>query len=502
MPVQNLLVKGFTVDMSNPHERDDGFLVLPLTSGKGFRLFLAIANVASVIEKGSEVDRTAMATAYSVFSAPMERHLFPRVFRSQLSLNRDKLRAAVILIADISLSGEVSNVRLTTGSFLAVENFSFRDINRVFQSTDKGKLSYWRMCLRVAELLQRIRLHETKPNTPKLNQPLIEGDSIAERLVEEFMLFYNMSITRLLRQQNVPLIFRTAGDRDGGYSVELGFCPIIYSPKNNGHPGLGLQGGYCTFTSPIRRFVDLVNQRQVVAFLGGTNDFYSQENISAIVSEIAKVYNEERILIRLVLPKERENVIQALDSPEVLSRLGTSERYALLSILLPNVSGKMKEFHQDFFLAEIRRGSLTAEEYALFIVSTTKGLITLRHEVIKSLLRYGAKAYKILTEVSLIFAQKKPVVRSNNFKSSLSLSYGDREIRSSDICLLNYQKSWRDIAALELLLRVLQPEDQVPPLEQLVEAVLRPASLQKKNSQTSPWSALLEMRERLPPKRG
>ena len=502
MPVQNLLVKGFTVDMSNPHERDDGFLVLPLTSGKGFRLFLAIANVASVIEKGSEVDRTAMATAYSVFSAPMERHLFPRDFRSQLSLNRDKLRAAVILIADISLSGEVSNVRLTTGSFLAVENFSFRDINRVFQSTDKGKLSYWRMCLRVAELLQRIRLHETKPNTPQLNQPLIEGDSIAERLVEEFMLFYNMSITRLLRQQNVPLIFRTAGDRDGGYSVELGFCPIIYSPKNNGHPGLGLQGGYCTFSSPIRRFVDLVNQRQVVAFLGGTNDFYSQENISAIVSEIAKVYNEERILIRLVLPKERENVIQALDSPEVLSRLGTSERYALLSILLPNVSGKMKEFHQDFFLAEIRRGSLTAEEYALFLLSVRKGaLAQLRPELKASLQQSANRAFQVLKELSRIVTKQEPEVNYVRGGLSLSLSFGGQTLHSSYYCPQRYEKTWRKIAALELLLRVLSPDGPEISIDLLERAVL-PSSTPPGDKRTSPWSVLLEMRERLPPKRG
>jgi exoribonuclease-2 len=102
-----------------------------------------------------------------------------------------------------------------------------------------------------------------------------------DKLVAELMIYANATWGGLLKDANIPGIYRA---QMGG--------KVYMTTKAEPHQGLGV-AQYAWSTSPLRRAVDLVNQRQVIALLNGAEADYSQssDRLTTIMRDFDLTYN-------------------------------------------------------------------------------------------------------------------------------------------------------------------------------------------------------------------
>jgi exoribonuclease-2 len=174
-------------------------------------------------------------------------------------------------------------------------------------------------------------------------------------IVAEFMILYNWLIARFCEENQIPVLFRT--QREPGEILPMGEAGyILYvfqqrrklSPLQIGavpgpHTGLGLDA-YTHATSPIRRYFDLVSQRQVRGFLLGAGPVYGKKELEEIQVTVSPVIRE---IARIKRNRERYWILKFLSQ-----NLGKSYR----AIVLDELKSKYRIVLRDFYLvAEIKR---------------------------------------------------------------------------------------------------------------------------------------------------
>jgi exoribonuclease-2 len=137
-------------------------------------------------------------------------------------------------------------------------------------------------------------------------------NSRADLLVSELMVMANVEAARLCVEQGAPAIFRVQKAPDLANVEPTEIEPLhrfrvltkmraaSASLEPGLHGGLGVEP-YCQATSPLRRFTDLVSQRQLVAVIGNLPLPYTSEDLAALSGEI-----EERLRLINRLERRRE----------------------------------------------------------------------------------------------------------------------------------------------------------------------------------------------------
>jgi exoribonuclease-2 len=107
------------------------------------------------------------------------------------------------------------------------------------------------------------------------------------------MILYNWLAARLCRDNQIPVLFRTQSEPSQTFSVgEAGYLYYVFKQRRklsplridtdpNPHTGLGLDV-YTHVSSPIRRYLDLVVQRQIKGFLMGMGPIYDENKLEEI----------------------------------------------------------------------------------------------------------------------------------------------------------------------------------------------------------------------------
>jgi len=317
-----------TIDGETARDFDDA-VCLAVESG-GYRLWVAIADVAFYVRPDSPLDREAAIRGTSVYfpdrAIPM---LPPKLSEGLCSLapQRDRLVQVVELRYD--QRGRRREVRLYPAVIRSRARLTYTKVAAVLSQADTAEIRAWRgeiepllPRLRAMEQLMRLLLHNrmaTGSLDLDLPEALVdlseEGRSIgvrlvqrndAHRIVEEFMLEANRAVAEYLSAQEIPIPYRVheAPDPDAidelnrllrvfGFEVRYRrkVCPADiqralneieghrlarvlsrlvlrslkqarYSVDNVGHFGLAFPV-YCHFTSPIRRYPDLLVHRQL-----------------------------------------------------------------------------------------------------------------------------------------------------------------------------------------------------------------------------------------------
>jgi exoribonuclease-2 len=130
-------------------------------------------------------------------------------------------------------------------------------------------------------------------DTSQVTVSKINRESPGRMLISELMIMANWLTAKFLAKHNVPAVFRTQPEpRERLYRGDEGslfqnwmqrklISRFVLNHQPDWHSGLGLEA-YVTATSPIRKYFDLVTQRQVRAVLGLENP-YSSEEINKII---------------------------------------------------------------------------------------------------------------------------------------------------------------------------------------------------------------------------
>jgi ribonuclease R len=317
-----------TIDGADARDFDDA--VFCERSGDGWRLLVAIADVAHYVQVGTALDKQAITRGTSVYFPDRVVPMLPEVLSNGLcSLNPKVDRLCMVCEMRISQDGKVksskfheglmrSSARLTysqVGDFL--EGKSKNSVPKALHSTVKELHALYKAFAKARQRRGAIELDlpqtsfELGKNGEIIGIKAVDRND-AHKLIEECMIAANVQAAKFISKNKIPGLFRIHPKPDPDrfdelrlYLVSLGlkvphpdhvdskqFNNLLtqvkdrpdsaaismsmlrslthaeYTPNNIGHFGLGL-GAYAHFTSPIRRYPDLLVHRAIRHIIRG-----------------------------------------------------------------------------------------------------------------------------------------------------------------------------------------------------------------------------------------
>ncbi len=319
-----------TIDGSDARDFDDAVWAEPDSENPGgWHLMVAIADVAHYVKPGSHLDQSAAERGNSVYFPDQVVPMLPEALSNGwCSLKPEEDRGTLVAELWIDATGNKrkhrfhravirSAARLTYEAVQAAHDSAESDIPQpLVDGAIKPLFGAFAALLQARKARGSLELSLEEREVHLAKDGRVEDIRIrpqleSHRLIEEFMIAANVAAAETLESQRHPTLFRVHdrpdpekldGLRRALESFELSFprgqvvrpesfnrllakvkdpdqaaainelvlrcqCQAIYSPKNIGHFGLGLRR-YCHFTSPIRRYADLMVHRALIEALG------------------------------------------------------------------------------------------------------------------------------------------------------------------------------------------------------------------------------------------
>jgi exoribonuclease-2 len=266
-----------------------------------FRLGVHIVDVGHFIQKGDVVDREALLRGSSIYMPDQKISMLPPALAEGLcSLKAGELRPAISIMINLSPVADIMDYEIFPSLIKVERQLTYYDVN-IYAAENRNML----ILRDIAEKFRKKRLDSgaVQITVPEINVWVNENrdvniskinrESPGRMLVSEIMIMANWLMAKYLRERNVPAIFRSQPEpRERLYKNDAGtlfqnwmqrrlLSRFILSSKPEWHSGLGLDA-YVTATSPIRKYSDLVTQRQARALLG-LEEAYTAGEIDEII---------------------------------------------------------------------------------------------------------------------------------------------------------------------------------------------------------------------------
>ena len=275
-------VRAFSIDDAATTEIDDAFSVRALPAG-GFEIGIHIAAPAAAIEGGSALDAIARARLSTVYMPGRKITMLPEPVLAQFTLASGKSPPALSLYVETSADGTPLRHATRLERVPIAANLRLDEISDQFARAAAPGEPAWTDELRTLwRLAQKLEVARGKPEVPRLDYSFrVDWDALPDgkvtivprprgspldKLVAEAMIHVNSTWGRLLADAGVPGLYRT---QQAG--------KVKMSTRPEAHQGLGL-AQYLWASSPLRRYSDLVNQRQLIAVLGGAKPPYAESD--------------------------------------------------------------------------------------------------------------------------------------------------------------------------------------------------------------------------------
>lgn len=293
-----------TIDGQATLDFDDALSIEDM--GDHYRLGIHIADVAHFIRKGDIIDREAQNRGSSIYMPDMKIPMLPPSFAEDLcSLKAGELRPCISIMANIKPSADITGYDIFPSFVRVTHQMTYYDANTAVED-NKGIA----ILCDLAKKFRQARLgagavHITMPDINiwidehgVISVNRINRESPGRMMVSEIMIMANWLMARFLAENNTPAVFRTQhGPRDRLYRGEEGTLfqnymqrrllnRFVLGSRPERHSGLGLDC-YVTATSPIRKYYDLITQRQIRA-VHGLGEPYSAEEIDGLIRQVEK----------------------------------------------------------------------------------------------------------------------------------------------------------------------------------------------------------------------
>ncbi len=305
------------IDPADARDHDDAVWAAPNDDG-GFDAIVAIADVSFYVRPGSQLDREAKKRGNSVYFPDRVVPMLPEELSADIcSLKEGQDRAALACHMKIDAQGRVSDWRFTRAVIRVAANIAYEDAQAAIDGGNAPEhlihlWSAWALLAKARDAREPLAL-----DLPERRVVLDEAGRItsvavrerldAHRLIEDFMIAANVAAAKALEAKKSPVMYRVhevpgreklvaLKDYLKTFGVEFALGQVItpatfnrlialtgdtehkaqvmeqilrtqtqayYGPANAGHFGLSL-GSYAHFTSPIRRYADLIVHRALV----------------------------------------------------------------------------------------------------------------------------------------------------------------------------------------------------------------------------------------------
>ena len=359
-----------TIDGSDAKDLDDAVYVEKTETG--YKLFVSIADVSYYVKSGSELDREALKRGNSIYLVDRVIPMLPRKLSNNLcSLNPDEDKLTFTVEIEFGSNGKVVKNDFYKSVIKSKYRMTYSGVNKILEGDEKLIKEYsgiYEMLKNMLSLSKSLRHIKKRRGSidfelPEIKVILDENKLVkdielrsrgeAERIIEDFMVAANEVVAEKLFWEEIPAIYRVHEDPDKAKIAALNetlvkfgyhlknleemhpgkFQTIIdrttglpegylihklilramqrarYANKNLGHFGLASKY-YLHFTSPIRRYSDLVVHRMldksITKFMKEKEKQSYSENLDTVASIISKTervadkLEEDSVKIKLI----------------------------------------------------------------------------------------------------------------------------------------------------------------------------------------------------------
>ncbi len=366
------------IDPADARDHDDAVWAAPAEGG-GFEAIVAIADVSFYVRHGSLIDKEARKRGNSVYFPDRVVPMLPESLSADMcSLKEGRDRAALACHLKIDGKGKMAGFRFSRAVIRVAANLAYEDAQAAIDGAEhplrdsalRPLWDCWALLAKARDQREPLEL-----DLPERRVQLDEAGRIADiavrerldahRLIEDFMITANVAAAKALEAKKAPVMYRVheppareklAALKEYLETFEISFAlgqvitpkvfnhliarvgeadfkPQImeqvlrsqtqayYAPVNQGHFGLAL-GSYAHFTSPIRRYADLLVHRSLVdAYRLGEGGLSSDEaaRMTVLGESVSKAERrameaERETIDRYVAAYLAERVGQLLDT--------------------------------------------------------------------------------------------------------------------------------------------------------------------------------------------
>lgn len=274
-------VAAFSIDDATTTEIDDAFSVTPLPGGN-LQIGIHIAVPALGVAVGSALDLEASRRLSTVYLPGAKITMFPDAVIERFTLGEEKLCPALSMYLEVASDYSVVSSASRVERVSIAANLRHASLEKHFNEAalQAGNQDYpfGEELKRLWEFANRLESARGKAEPNAMTQLdykfLVENDRVAiterrrgtpiDKVVSELMICVNTGWGRLLAEADMPAIYRSQANG----KVKLSTVPAP-------HQGIGAEQ-YIWASSPLRRYVDLVNQRQLLAMVRNEPAPYSQ----------------------------------------------------------------------------------------------------------------------------------------------------------------------------------------------------------------------------------
>lgn len=312
----------FTIDPVDAKDFDDALSIRTLSNGS-FEIGVHIADVSHYVEEGSVLDEEAFVRATSVYLPDRVLPMLPERISNELcSLRPGEDKLAFSVIFQIDTKGEIHHHWIGRTVIHSDKRFTYEEVQEIIEKQDGP---YFNEVLQLNELAQRFRKARFKKGAINFSSTevrfrldekarpigiMVKESKEAHQLIEEFMLLANRAVAEKagsvkVNKKELPFPYRVhdtpdevkllpfvafakkyghrfdtqtpegiaasfnqmlqdvKGKPEQHVLEQLGIrtmAKAVYTIENIGHYGLGFKH-YCHFTSPIRRYPDIMVHR-------------------------------------------------------------------------------------------------------------------------------------------------------------------------------------------------------------------------------------------------
>lgn len=291
-------LKVYAIDVDEADELDDALSAAKLPDGR-IKVWIHVADPTRWVDSNSIINKEAKSRATSVFLPTRTIPMFPeKLAMEKMSLVQGHLCNAVSVSVVLNEDGSIAEINLENSTIrptymmtyegaselLALKIEEESELNLLFEAAVlRFKWRCHQGAIDTSMIEARVKVPNPDDPEPSINLYLQEQSNPAMRLVSEMMILCGEAIASFGVKNNIPLPYR------GQSQTNISVASLSYLPegpvrssayvktmrpveldfrKPVPHATLGVPG-YVQFTSPIRRYVDLLAHYQVKAVLRG-----------------------------------------------------------------------------------------------------------------------------------------------------------------------------------------------------------------------------------------
>lgn len=363
----------FTIDGADAKDLDDAIHIKPLANGN-YELGVHIADVSYYVTEGSALDREAVARGTSVYVTDRVVPMLPeRLSNGICSLNPNVDRLTQSAIMEIDSNGHVLNHQICQSVIKTTYRMTYSAVNDMIAGDQESLETYAAIAesvehmVKLHKILEKMRVKRGALNFDTSEARIIVNDKgmpvdivvrqrgIAERMIESFMLAANECVAEHFAKAKLPFIYRIHEEPkaeklqkfidyasvfgiqiqgtankitqealqnfmakvEGKPGAEVLNMMLLrsmqqarYSENNHGHYGLAAEY-YTHFTSPIRRYPDLLVHRMIRDYTQATED--KRDHFAQVIPELAS--SSSRLERRAI---DAERVVEAMKKAEYM----------------------------------------------------------------------------------------------------------------------------------------------------------------------------------------